>query len=288
MGTATRSSPQSPKGASLTTTTPSHEEHPVAPHSVPLREITGFLDTLLRIQDTPDSANALNGLQVECQRPIGRIVAAVDASRATIEGLGPPQPDQPWSDLLLVHHGLFWDGNRPLTGRRYQRIHGLFRRDAALYSAHIPLDVHPEVGNNAVLARDLGLTDLQPFGGYQGIHLGVSGSFSTNRDSLARTLESHLHTQVHTIPGGPTELSRVAIVTGAAAGYVDEARTSGCDTLITGEGMHHTHFDAMEAGVNVLFAGHYATEQVGVKAMAERLSNHLGIPWIFHDHPTGL
>jgi dinuclear metal center YbgI/SA1388 family protein len=255
---------------------------------IPLPEITGYLDTLLRVAEIPDSANALNGLQVECRRPIGRIVAAVDASQATIEGLGDPQPDRPWSDLLLVHHGLFWDGNRPLTGRRYQRVHGLFLRDAALYSAHVPLDVHPEVGNNAVLARDVGVTDLQPFGRYQGIHLGVSGSLSITRDALVRVLESHLHTRVHVIPGGPTELNRVAVVTGAAAGYVDEARTGGCDTLITGEGMHHTHFDAMEAGVNVLFAGHYATEQVGVKALAEQMSKHLGIPWTFHDHPTGL
>jgi len=256
--------------------------------SVPLREITRFLDTMLRIHDIPDNANALNGLQVECQRPIGQITAAVDASQATIEGLGPPQPDQPCSDLLLVHHGLFWDGNRPLTGRRYRRIHSLLLRDAALYSAHIPLDIHPEVGNNAVLARDLGLADLQPFGRYQGIHLGVSGTLSTDRDTLVRTLESHLRTQVHLIPGGPPNLHRVAIVTGAAAGYVEEARAAGCDTLITGEGMHHTHFDAMEAGVNVLFAGHYATEQVGVQALAQRLSGQFGIPWAFHDHPTGL
>ncbi len=259
---------------------------PIVP--IPLPEMTGFLDSLLRVSEIPDSTNALNGLQVECRRPIGRIVAAVDASQATIEGLGAPLQDQPWSDLLLVHHGLFWDGNRPLTGRRYQRLHGLFLRDAALYSAHIPLDVHPEVGNNAVLARDLGLASLQPFGRYQGIHLGVSGSLSLSRDTLARTLETHLHTRVHVIPGGPDEIKRVAIVTGAAAGYVDEARASGCDTLITGEGMHHTHFDAMEAGVNVLFAGHYATEQVGVKALAERVANHAGIPWTFHDHPTGL
>lgn len=255
--------------------------------SVRLDTLVEYLDDYLQIREVPDHANALNGLQVANGGDVSRLVAAVDACQATIdhaadggEHVGPT--------MLLVHHGLFWDGPGPVTGRRYRRLRALMDRGVALYSAHIPLDVHAEVGNNAVLARELGLEALQPFGRYQGIHLGLRGSLDMGREELASRLEDSLGASARLLPGGPARTRRVALITGAAGGYVREAMEAGCDTFITGEGMHHIYFDAMEFGVNVIFAGHYATEQVGVRALADHLSTRFGLPWVFHHHPTGL
>ena len=139
-------------------------------------EVAAWLDAYLRIREIPDEAGAVNGLQVECQAAIGRIVAAVDASQATIDGATEPRTARDGSTMLLVHHGLFWDGNQPVTGRRYRRLRNLLAADTALYSAHIPLDVHPEVGNNIVLARALGLELKGQFASYHGIQVGVWGA----------------------------------------------------------------------------------------------------------------
>jgi dinuclear metal center YbgI/SA1388 family protein len=259
-------------------------------HSVSLSELTGYLDGYLRTTEVPDDPNALNGLQVENQGEVARLVAAVDASQHTIDravlGDGPA--------LILVHHGLFWDGNRPVTDRRYRRIASLMRHDAALYSSHLPLDLHPEVGNNVLLARQVGLEGLQSFATYKGVALGVAGNLETrgsNREALCGILSRCLgipQSAVRLIAGGPERPSKVGIVTGAGGGFIGQAVTSGCDTLITGEGAAHTWFDAMEGGVNVIYAGHYATETLGVKALAEHLALKFSLPWEFHDHPTGL
>ena len=257
-----------------------------------LADVTAYLDTYLDVAGTPDHPNALNGLQVENGGRVTGIVAAVDACQATIdwtarestEGEDGPGPHP----LLLVHHGLFWDGLLPVTGRRHRRLRGLLDHAIALYGAHLPLAAHPEVGNNAVLARDLGVTETSPFGAYRGIQIGVAGALEIPRDQLAERLNDLLGTSTRIIPGGPERVRRVAVVTGAAANHLQEAREVGCDTLVTGEGMHHTYFDAMEFGVNLLFAGHYATEQVGPRALAEHLAQRFGLPWTFHHHPTGL
>jgi dinuclear metal center YbgI/SA1388 family protein len=261
---------------------------------VDLSDLVTYLDEYLRIGEVPDEANAVNGLQVENSGRVGGIVAAVDASQATIDGViasleaGQPPP------LVLVHHGLFWDGNLPLTGRRYRRLAALLDHDIPLYAAHIPLDVHPEVGNNAVLAERLGLTVEGWFGRYRGISMGVWGhappSLST-REALALELDRVLHTMkgsVTLIPGGPDKPARVGIITGAAGNMIAEARAAGLDTYITGEGPHHTYFDAMEWKLNLMYAGHYATETLGVQALASHLAEQFELDWDFHDHPTGL
>lgn len=249
-----------------------------------LADVTAYLDAYLRIWEVPDSEAALNGLQVEnASTRVSRIVAAVDASLATIEGVGGPA-------MLLVHHGLFWDGNVPLTGRRYRRVRALLDHDIALYSAHIPLDVHAEVGNNHVLGRRLGLGELQPFDLYRGVPIGVQGVLDadTPRETFVARVEQALGSKAKLIPGGPAMVRRVGIITGGAGDRIGAASRAGLDTYLTGEGAHHTYFDAMEFGVNAIFAGHYATETVGVKALAEHLSTRFGIPWEFHHHPTGL
>lgn len=257
-----------------------------------LKDIRRFLDEYLRVDEVPDAPNALNGLQVECAGAVGSIVAAVDATQATIDRvvagrLASPADDQA-SPLLLVHHGLFWDGNLPVTERRYRRLKALLAHDIALYAAHIPLDVHPEVGNNAVLGRKLGLEGIEPFGDYKGVAIGVSGYLASHRDALVRKVDGVLGGSSVLVPGGPDETNRVAIVTGAAGNLIFAASEAGCDTFLTGEGSHHTYFDAIEYGVNVIYAGHYATEHLGVRALAEHLATQFDLPWEFHDHPTGM
>src|SRR5687767_11364476 len=261
---------------------------------IPLRELTDYLDEYLRIREIPDEANAVNGLQVENSGLVGGIIAAVDASQATINGvIAALEPGQP-APMLLVHHGLLWDGNVPLTGRRYRRVAALLDHDIPVYAAHIPLDVHPEVGNNAVLAERLDIQLEGWFGEYRGIAIGVWGmapSSLPTRESVAVELDRALHTlkgNATLIPGGPEKPGRIGIITGGAGNMIAAARDAGLDTFITGEGPHHTYFDAMEWGLNVIYAGHYATEQVGVQALAAHLAERFGLPWEFHHHPTGL
>ncbi len=253
--------------------------------SVALGDVVDYLDNYLRVADTPDHETALNGLQVECAGPVTGFVAAVDASQRTIDRV---VAECPRGTMLLVHHGLFWDGNQPVRGRRYRRLKALLDHDIPVYGAHIPLDVHPDVGNNAVLARQLGILDPVPFDSYRGVPFGASGHLIMSRDVLVAHLAELLGGQVHLIPGGPETTTRVGVITGAAGGRIHAAAAAGLDTFITGEGAHHTAFDALEFGVNVLYAGHYATETVGVKALAEHIANRFGLEWEFHDHPTGM
>lgn len=250
-----------------------------------LEEVTDYLDSLLRIDALPDAPHALNGLQVANGGVVTSIVAAVDASQRTVDRL---VSETELGAMLLVHHGLFWDGLRPITGRRYRKLSLVINHDAAVYSAHIPLDVHPELGNNAVLARMLGILDPVPFDDYHGVPFGASGHLIMSRDRLAERLTELLGDTVHLIPGGPETTARVGIITGGAGSHIERAASAGLDTFITGEGAHHTTFDALELGINVLYAGHYATETVGVRALAEHVADRFGLPWVFHDHPTGL
>lgn len=251
-----------------------------------LDDIVEFLDGFLNLDEIPDYPNALNGLQVENSGSIGHVVAAVDASHGSIQGAA--ALELPPAGLMLTHHGLLWDGNLPFTGRRFRRIKSMLANDLALYSAHLPLDVHPEVGNNAQLAARIGLMVEEQFGDYQGTPLGLVGTMETTRDELVSKLNETLCTATRLLDGGPPECRRVGIVTGGAGSMIADAVAAGCDTFITGEGPHHSYFDAHEWGINVLYAGHYASEQLGVQALAKVVSDRFGIPWSFLDLPTGL
>jgi len=251
--------------------------------SVKLSELTEYLDEYLRIREVGDDSRALNGLQVDGPETVFRIVVAVDACQASIDAsarLG--------AQLLLVHHGLFWSGPERISGRHGRRVRALIQNDIGLYAAHIPLDVHPEVGNNAVLAKALGLSKTEWFGDYAGQPLGVAGALSVSRDEVVSRVRKHLGVDPHVIACGPDPTSRVGIITGGGGSMIAMARDAGVDTYITGEGAHHTHFDAEEYVLNVIYAGHYATETVGVKALAEHLAIKFAIEWEFVDHPTGL
>jgi dinuclear metal center YbgI/SA1388 family protein len=157
-----------------------------------------------------------------------------------------------------------------------------------VYSAHLPLDVHPEVGNNAVLARALSVEVEGVLGEYKGTAVGVWGRLELRREALCARLDELLGTRVRMVPGGPERVRRVGIVTGGAGDLLGAARELGLDAYVTGEGDHHHYFDAEEGGINLFLGGHYATETWGVRALAERLEERFGLPWTFLDHPTGL
>jgi dinuclear metal center YbgI/SA1388 family protein len=258
------------------------DPNPFSP--VDFRALVGYLDEYLRIREVPDYPTALNGLQVDAGRSeVRRIAVAVDAVAHTVASAV-----ECGADLLLVHHGLFWDGNQPVTGRRYRRLRALFDADLPLYAAHLPLDVHPEVGNNAVLARELGVEIRGTFGEHRGWPLGVWGELDLGREAMRARLEGVLGGPVKLVAGGPEQVRRVGVITGGAASEIRAAVDAGLDSFVTGEGAHHNFFDAEEGGINLFLGGHYATETWGVRALAAHLEERFGTQWIFLDHPTGL
>ena len=249
-----------------------------------LDTLVNYLDDYLRIaEEVADAPEAMNGLQVANAGEVSRIAAAVDLCEATAR----MAVDQ-HADFLLVHHGLFWGGLRPLVGPAYRRVSALINGNVALYAAHLPLDRHPEVGNNSVLARLLGVSIRGEFGSYHGAPLGVWGERAGTRDDLSRALTSVLGSTPRVMPFGPERVQRIGIVTGAGGAMIPQVAAARLDTYVTGEGAHWTFFDAEELGLNVFYAGHYATETLGVKALAEHLLEEFDVPWVFLDHPTGL
>ncbi len=248
-----------------------------------LSEIVDYLAGFLHIASTPDDQRAVNGLQVENNGVVTRLAVAVDACQATIN-----MAAEAGADLLIVHHGLFWSGLEPIAGIHGRRIRALISHNLSLYSAHLPLDCHPEVGNNHVLARRLGIADLKPFGEFEGIRIGVAGDITVTRSALQSLLESKLGAKAMMTGDGPDNVRRIAVVTGAGSSALREACSEGIDTLLTGEAPHHASLLAEELGINLVLAGHYATETVGVQALGAHLSDRFRIPWSFLDHPTGL
>src|SRR5919108_3116855 len=245
-----------------------------------LDTLVHYLDDYLRVAEAvADAPEAMNGLQVANAGEVNRLAVAVDLCEATVR-----MAVEQRADLLLVHHGLFWGGLRPLVGPAYRRVAGLITGNVALYAAHLPLDRHPEVGNNSVLARLLGIQIRGEFGSYHGAPLGVwgePGERSGTRDDLSRALTKVLGSAPRILPFGPDRVQRIGIVTGAGGSMIPQAAAAGLDTYVTGEGQHWTYFDAEELGLNVFYAGHYATETVGVKALAQHLSQKFDLTWVF-------
>lgn len=248
-----------------------------------LEALAQYLDDFLHVRDTHDAPDALNGLQVSNRGEVGKIAAAVDLCRATVQ-LAADQG----ANLLLVHHGLFWGGLRPLAGPLYARVAALLQHDIAVYSSHLPLDRHPDVGNNAILARRLGIAVRGAFGESDGQAIGVWGELSLPRAEFATRLAGVLGAPARAFAFGPDAVRRVGIVTGAGGSFIPQAAAAGLDTYVTGEGAHWTYFDAEELGLNVYYGGHYLTETFGVRALAEHIGDRFSLPWTFLDHPTGL
>lgn len=248
-----------------------------------LRTITDHLDKLLEHDKIGDYPGAHNGLQIENSGAIKQICAAVDACEAVFQ-----QATTEPGTLLLVHHGMLWNGAQAIRGALRRKLQLAFAADLALYSSHLPLDAHPTLGNNALLAKLVGLKKPAPAFYAKGQTIGLAGEVNITRTALVRRLEQELGGRVHLAPGGPEKIRKLAICSGGSGGEVAEAVRLGCDTFLCGEGPHHTYTLAEELGVNLVYAGHYATETLGVKALAAALSKKFRLPWRFIDHPTGL
>jgi len=244
-----------------------------------------YLDGYLGTTDHPDYPSALNGLQVEGSPEVSTVATAVDASLASIEAAA-----RLGADLLIVHHGLFWRGLRPVVGRLHRRLTSLLDAEVALYSCHLPLDSHAEVGNCALLARSLGLELEGRLGAYEGADIGWWGRLprAMTADGLSNALADAVGRDVHAIAAGPDRIETVGVVTGGGGSFIPEAAGMGLDAFVTGEGAHHNYFDATECGIHVLFGGHYATEVFGVRALGEHVTERFGIASHFIDQPTGL
>jgi dinuclear metal center YbgI/SA1388 family protein len=257
--------------------------------AIPLDVIARHLDATLRTSEIPDYPGAMNGVQLEHRGPVRRCAVAVDVSARTIEGAVAAG-----ANLLIVHHGLFWGGAQPFRGRLYDRLRGLIEHDVAVYASHLPLDLHPTLGNNALLARELGLAADSGFASYQGNAVGLTGRSDVETSVLAEQIEAVARrdggslVRVGVTPERRTKRWAMCTGAGASSETLREAATIGADTLIVGEGPHHTAVEAEERGIAVLYAGHYATETFGVRALGQELERTFGIPWNFIAAPTGL
>jgi dinuclear metal center YbgI/SA1388 family protein len=256
---------------------------------VPLDEIAAHLDTLLATASTPDYPQALNGVQLAHRGPVTRVACAVDVSQRTIAGAV-----DAGANLLIVHHGMFWSGAQRLVGRFYDRLATLMAHDIAVYSAHLPLDAHATLGNSKLLADHLGLAVTGGFAQHKDIFCGVRGETEQPTAELQQRVAAFSAQHGHTLVSTPIADGRVtrrwAICSGAGAGHdtLREAQQLGIDTLIVGEGPHWSAVDAEDMGLVLMYAGHYATETLGVQAVGRELAQRFGLPWTFIAAPTGL
>lgn len=254
-----------------------------------LATLAAHLDALLGTDGFPDYPGALNGVQLANRSPIRRVAASVDVSRRVIEAAASER-----ANLLLVHHGMFWGGVQRLTGAAYERLRLLIAHDIAVYASHLPLDAHPALGNNVLLAKELGLEPGGGFARFETIDVGVRGECDIETTDLTRRIDAFVRRHGGTVRGTPMPTGhrtrRWGICTGAGASpqTLEEAQALALDTLIVGEGPHHTAVTADDVGVVVIYAGHYATETLGVQALAANLTATFALPSIFIPAPTGL
>ena len=246
-------------------------------------ELVSYLDEYLQVKEIEDSSN--NGLQVGGADQVTRLAFAVDASLATFEAARAAG-----AQMLVVHHGLFWSKPIMVTGIHLRRLHTLLDAGLALYAAHLPLDFHAEVGNNATLARWLKLEEVELFGDYKGHPSGFAGRLPQpcSLEQFAAQVERSLGEPVLRVwPFGPGTVQKVGIVSGGAGPLVSQAADAGVDVYLTGEVSHVAYHEARELGMNVVFGGHYGTETAGLKSLAGHLVDRFGLETVFLDHPTG-
>ncbi|MFM8720392.1 MAG: Nif3-like dinuclear metal center hexameric protein [Chthoniobacterales bacterium] len=244
-----------------------------------LSAIIADANRYLKVAEIEDYPGAHNGLQVENGGSVKRVLAAVDAGlpvikKAAAAGSG---------SLLIVHHGLFWSGVQPVTGIFREKLELMRKADMALYSVHLPLDAHAVVGNNVLLAKALGLRGLKPFLGF-----GRAGTFNGTLKDLSRRVGKVTEREPQVCEAGPARPRKVGVITGGAGDMVEKAAAAGVDTFVTGEGPQWSWVRAEELGINVIYGGHYATETLGVQALATHLAKKFRVPWKFIDHPVPL
>jgi dinuclear metal center YbgI/SA1388 family protein len=241
---------------------------------------------LLDMEKAQAADPSRNGIQVSRRNTeVVKVAFAVDACRETIR-----RASEWGADVLFVHHGIFWDRPVRLDGALYERVRLLVEKDIALYASHLPLDMHPEVGNNIAIARHLGLAGIAPFGEYKGLTIGFKGTLPAPLDleGLIRKLTGGDPASTRFLPFGPSEIRSVGVISGGGSFEVAQAIAEGLDAYITGEPSHTIYHDCLESKIHAIFAGHYATETFGVRLLAERVSRETGLETRFIDVPTGL
>lgn len=248
-----------------------------------LKEIVNFLDDYLHIAEWEDKS--MNGLQVEGRKDINKIVFAVDACMETFY-----QAQSKGADMLIVHHGLIWGSIGHIKGQIMKRLKYLLENELSLYAAHLPLDAHPDIGNNVELMRILGARIEEPFGDYHGKPIGYVGSLDQPKtlEEINGMLKQQLSVDSLTFNFGANDIKYVACVSGAGTSTVPEAGEKEVDLLVTGETDHSSYHTAKEFSLNIMFAGHYATETLGVKALMNVIRDKFDVEVEFVDVPTGL
>ena len=251
---------------------------------IKLEDIVRYLDEELRIAEIDDYSGALNGLQLSNDGSVAKIGAAVDASlpvfeKAVANGV----------DLLVVHHGMFWQGAQKFVGAQYKKLKIALDNNLAVYSAHIPLDIHNEWGNNILLAKALGMHNVERFHSWKGELLGLKQELDISLDELIKRANLALGCDVHVCSGRELNtVGMVGVITGGAGSEVQAMAEAGIDTFITGEGPHWSYPLAEELGINVVYGGHYMTETFGVLKLMEHLAKKYSLGEYYVNHPTGL
>lgn len=249
-----------------------------------LDEIAGFLDKYLEIDRYRDSS--WNGLQVEGKDRVRKILCCVDASSETFRKAVDFR-----ADLIVVHHGHFWkNGNPSLRGWQKKRLDILISRGISLYACHLPLDRHRKVGNNALLLKAIGASVSGDFGQYEGTAISWMGTMRKPCAvaDVTKTLDARLSTRCRVLAFGPPRIRSVAVCSGGGGyGLFHEAVDRKVDLYLTGDTIEG-YAAARDAGMNVIFAGHHATETLGVQALAGLLSRKFPVEAEFLDIPTGL
>lgn len=240
-----------------------------------LPDLVAYCDQRTRRSAFKDAPGAFNGLQVANDGRVTKIGAAVDAGLVPFQ-----QATAAGVDFLIVHHGMYWDMPRPLTGPVYERVATLVRGNCALYSNHLPLDGHPEIGNNALLAKQLGLKRTRPFLERDGEAVGCIAAAKLRRPALRAKLESS-YERVLALEYGSSAPRAIAFCSGSGNSAVPELAKAGVDTLVTGELREEWFNVAQEQRLNLYLCGHYATEVHAVKALAAELAQKFRLPWEF-------
>jgi len=251
-----------------------------------IKEFDKWVKSILNIDEMARIDSSLNGLQVGREdSEINKIAFAVDASLESIR-----RAIEQKADILFVHHGLYWGRVIPIRGDFYNRIESLIKNNLSLYAAHLPLDMNEEFGNNAGLAKILQLKKIEPFGEYKGIKIGFKGILPSTmtRDEVIEKLFGGWDNSIKILPFGKEKIQSVALISGDAPFEMLQAIEEKVDLYLTGESSHVLYHTALEAGINVIFGGHYATEVYGVKLLAEKVSKELSLETVFIDIPTGL
>lgn len=241
-----------------------------------LKTVVDFCNERVNLAHVADFEGARNGLQFENNGTVTKIGAAVDA------GLVPFRlAAERGVDFLIVHHGMFWNPPLPFTGVNREKLRVLFEHNLAVYGSHLPLDAHPQIGNNALLARELELEIIGTFLPYESVDIAVKAAATPSRDALRERLEKLFPKGVTAIEEGPLKPSAIGILTGSGRSAIPHLAAQGIDTFITGE-LKQEHFNlAQEQGLNIYLGGHYATEVFGVRALAAEVAAKFGLPWEF-------